>query len=85
METAAPTVLWRLVKGLGHRRLGEGGDHARAVILPGGPPYTLAFFSNEHMDRVENFDALAIALFRANEIKQSLTTDGWHEDENDAC
>ena len=80
METAAPTVLWRLFKRLGHRRLGEGGDHARAVMLPGGPPYTLAFFSNEHMDRVENFEALEIALFRADGIKQSLVTDGWVEE-----
>ena len=80
METAAPTVLWRIFKGPGHRSLGEGGDHARAVILPGGPPYTLAFFSNEQMDRVENFDAMEIALFRADEIRRSLMDDGWAED-----
>jgi hypothetical protein len=72
METAAPTVLWRLFK--------QGRDNARAVILPGGPPYTLAFFSNEQMDRVENFDSMDIALFRADEIKQSLTADGWREE-----
>ena len=72
METATPTVLWRLFK------VPE--EHARAVMLPGGPPHTLAFFSNDQMDRVENFDALEIALFRADEIKQSLTGDGWHEE-----
>jgi len=72
VETAAPTILWRLFK--------VGREHARAVILPGGPPYTLAFFSDEQMDRVENFDAMDIALFRADEIKQSLTADGWHEE-----
>ena len=72
METAALTILWRLFK--------VGREHARAVILPGGPPYTLAFFSDEQMDRVENFDAMDIALFRADEIKQSLTADGWHEE-----
>lgn len=72
METATPTVLWRLFK--------VGKEHARAVILPGGPPYTLAFFSNDQMDRVENFEALEIALFRADEIKQSLAADGWRED-----
>ncbi len=72
METATPTVLWRLFK--------VPGEHARAVILPGGPPYTLAFFSNDQMDRVENFEAMEIALFRADEIKQSLTADGWHEE-----
>ena len=72
METAAPTVLWRLFK--------TGREHARAVILPGGPPHTLAFISNEQMDRVENYDALDIAVFRADEIKQSLIADGWREE-----
>lgn len=72
MATATRTVLWRLFK--------VGKEQARAVILPGGPPYTLAFFSNDQMDRVENFDALAIALYRADEIRQSLTADGWHEE-----
>ena len=64
-------MLWRLFKGP---------ELARAVILPGGPPYTLAFFSNEQMDRVENYDAMDIAVFRADEIKQSLTADGWREE-----
>jgi len=72
VETAAPTVLWRLFK--------TGREHARAVILPGGPPHTLAFISNEQMDRVENYDALDIAVFRAGEIKQSLIADGWREE-----
>jgi hypothetical protein len=72
VETAAPTVLWRLFK--------TGREHARAVILPGGPPHTLAFISNEQMDRVENYDALDIAVFRADEIKQSLIADGWREE-----
>ncbi|MDP2055699.1 MAG: hypothetical protein Q8L75_18835 [Acidobacteriota bacterium] len=73
METGAPTVLWRLFK--------VPGEHARAVMLPGGPPYTLAFFSNDQMDRVENFDALEIALFRADEIRRSLMDDGFVEDQ----
>jgi hypothetical protein len=72
VDAAEPTVLWRLFK--------NGPGRARAVILPGGPPYTLTFFSNDEMDRVENFDALEIALFRADEIKQSLAADGWHEE-----
>jgi hypothetical protein len=72
VATAAPTILWRLFK--------TGKDNARAVILPGGPPFTLAFFSNEQMDRVENFDAMEIALFRADEIRRSLMDDGWAED-----
>jgi hypothetical protein len=73
-------VLWRLYKGADHRDPGKGGEHARAVILPGGPPYTVAFFSNDEMDRVENYDTMEIAVFRADEIKQSLAADGWHEE-----
>lgn len=82
MESAAPTVLWRLFKPLGHRSGSEGGGHAhaRAVILPGGPPYTLAFFANDAMDRVENYDTMDIAMYRANEIKRSLADEGWTED-----
>lgn len=72
MDAVEPTVLWRLFK--------KGPGHARAVILPGGPPYTLAFFANDQLDRVENFDPLEIAVFRADQIKQSLTADGWHEE-----
>lgn len=72
METAAPTVLWRLFK--------TGSEHARAVILPGGPPHTLAFISNDQMDRVENYDTIDIAVFRADEIKQSLIAAGWREE-----
>ena len=72
METAAPTVLWRLFK--------TGREHARAVMLPGGPPYTLAFFANDAMDRAENYDEIEIALFRAQAIRQSLIADGWAED-----
>jgi hypothetical protein len=68
---AEPTVLWRLFK--------KATGHARAVLLPGGPPYTLAFFTHEAMDRVENYDAMDLALFRAEEIKRSLIGDGWSE------
>jgi len=68
---SAPTVLWRLFK--------KGSGHARAVVLPGGPPYTLTFFANEAMDRVENYDAMDVALFRSEEIRQSLLADGWSE------
>ena len=82
METAAPTVLWRLVTVPGHHSLGDGGskEHARAVILPGGPPHTLAFFANDQMDRAENYETMDLALFRADELKQSLIADGWREE-----
>lgn len=49
------------------------------MILPGGPPYTLAFFSHDQMDRLENYDAMEIALFRAQQIHRSLIDDGWVE------
>lgn len=68
-----PTVLWRLL----HPR----GQHARAVLLPGSPTLTLAFFVDDVMDRAENFDGMDIALFRADEIKHSLTAEGWTESE----
>jgi hypothetical protein len=52
-------------------------EHARAVILPGGPPFTIAFFANDEMDRVENYDSMEIVLFRAGEVRRSLESDGW--------
>jgi len=57
-----------------------GKDNVRAVILPGGPPYTLAFFANDRMDRAENYEAMDLAMFRADEIKRSLAGDGWQEE-----
>ena len=69
-----PTILWRLF------RHGEG-QHARAVILPGGPPHTLAFFVNDAMDRAENYDTMDLAVFRADDIKRSLLDDGWRDEE----
>lgn len=66
------TVLWRLYN---DRR-----EHSRAVMLPGGPPHTVAFFVNDTMDRVENYDTLALAMFRADDIKRSLIEDGWKEE-----
>lgn len=72
MTVAPPTVLWRLVK--------TGRDLVRAVILPGGPPYTLAFFANDELDRVENFETIDLVIFHADEIRRSLVDDGWLED-----
>jgi hypothetical protein len=70
---AASTVLWRLFKPATR-------DHTRAVILPGGPPYTLAFFANDEMDRAENYESMDLAVFRSDEIKRSLEEDGWTEE-----
>jgi hypothetical protein len=55
-------------------------DHSHAVVLPGGPPHTLAFFVNHTMDRVENYDTMDLAVFRAQDIKRSLMEEGWREE-----
>jgi hypothetical protein len=74
--TDGSTVLWRLYRAEGTAK----GDRIRAVILPGGPPFTVSFFTNDEMDRVENFDTMDLAVFRADEIKQGLLADHWKED-----
>lgn len=71
---AGATVLWRLFRPTTR-------DRTRAVILPGGPPYTLAFFANDEMDRVENYDTMDLAVFRADEIRRSLEGDGWKDEQ----
>ena len=65
-------VLWRLFR--------TGRDAVRAVILPGGPPFTLALFANERMDRGENYDSMELVLFRADEIRRTLIEEGWKEE-----
>jgi hypothetical protein len=76
MEVAGSTVLWRLF-----RKGATNTTHSHAVILPGGPPHTLAFFANDELDRVENYETLDLAMFRADEIKRGLLADGWKQDE----
>ena len=75
MEAAGSTVLWRLF-----RKGALKSERSRAVVLPGGPPYTLAFFANDEMDRVENYDTMELALFRADEIKRGLIDDDWKDE-----
>ena len=72
MDAATPTVLWRLFK--------KGRAHVRAVILPGGPPYTVSFFADDRLDRAENYDTIELAMFRADEIRRSLVDEGWSDD-----
>ena len=76
MDPAGPTILWRLYQAKGP----EKGERVRAVILPGGPPFTLAFFANDEMDRLENYDSMDLAVFRADEIKRGLIAEDWKED-----
>jgi hypothetical protein len=76
MEASGTTVLWRLYRNSG----ADKGARTHAVVLPGGPPFTLALFANDEMDRVENYDTIDLAVFRGEEIKRSLIADGWQED-----
>lgn len=73
MSVHEPTVLWRLFH--------AGGRHARAVLLPGTPHNTLTFFIDNVMDRVENFDSMDLALFRSEDLKRSMVSAGWQDDE----
>ena len=75
MEAAGSAVLWRLL-----RKGPTNNDRSHAVILPGGPPHTLAFFANDEMDRVENYETMDLAVFRADDIKRSLLAEDWKED-----
>ena len=72
VNASEPTVLWRLFR--------PGGRHARAVLLPGTPSMTLMFFVDDVMDRAENFDSMDIALFRSDDVRRTLLTDGWQDD-----
>ena len=69
-------MLWRLYRATGPHK----GERASAVVLPGGPPFTLTFIVNDEVDRVENYDTMALAMFRSDEIKRGLLEDGWKED-----
>jgi hypothetical protein len=40
----------------------------------------VAFFVNNTMDRVENYDTMELAIFRAEDIKRSLMEEGWKEE-----
>ena len=73
MESLAPTILWRMFR--------AGKENVRAVILPGGPPFTLAFFANDELDRAENYGDMNLALYRADEIRRSLLAGDWREEE----
>ena len=76
MNAGTTTVLWRLFRATGPNK----GDRIHAVVLPGGPPFTLAFLANDEMDRVENYDSMDLAVFRANEIRQGLVAEDWREE-----
>lgn len=72
MTAPGSTILWRLRS---PRR-----EPAHAAVLPGGPPFTLAFFVAHQLDRVENYDTLDLAMFRAEDVKRTLVEEGWGEE-----
>ena len=69
-------MLWRLYRATGPQK----GDRASAVVLTGGPPFTLTFLVNDAMDRVENYETMELAMFRSDEIKRGLLEEDWKED-----
>lgn len=73
MDPISPTVLWRLINARGER--------ARAVVIPGDPQSTLTVFVGDVLDRAENYDALDLALFRADDLKATLVGQGWRDDD----
>ena len=69
-DSTDPTVLWRL-----SRR----GSTAHATIFPGGTQTTVTWYVDGVMDRAENYDSMALALARAEEIRGVLLRDGWND------
>jgi hypothetical protein len=70
MAADEPTVLWRMTRGR---------STAHATIIPGPSQTTITWFFDGVMDRVENYDTVALALARADDIKGVLLRDGWSE------
>jgi hypothetical protein len=70
MDANDPTVLWRLSRGK---------STAHATILPTDGQTTLTWFFDGVMDRAENYDALDLAMARADQIRGILLRDGWTE------
>jgi hypothetical protein len=68
-----PAVLWRM------RR--EGGEVARATLIPGSPASTLVIFVDDRFERGENFEDWAAALARAEAIREDLAQQGWRREE----
>ena len=63
-----PTVLWRMTRGT---------NTAHATIFPGDGKTTITWFFDGVMDRAENYDSLALAMARSDQIRGVLLGDGW--------
>ena len=70
-----PTVVWRLIRGR---------SMAHATIFPSDYKTTLTWFFDGVMDRAENYDAMDLALARADDIRGLLLRDGWTAPAEDA-
>ena len=70
MSSSYPTVLWRLSRGR---------STAHATIFPGDGQTTVTWFFDGVMDRAEKYDALDLALARADQIRGILIKEGWKE------
>ncbi len=68
MHSTDPTVLWRVSRGA---------STAHATVIPGNGIFTITWFVNGVMDRVENYDSMALAVARSDEIRGILERDGW--------
>jgi hypothetical protein len=69
-DSTDPAVLWRLTRGR---------STAYATIFPGGARTTVTWFFDSVMDRAENYDSVALALARAEEVRGTLLGDGWKD------
>ena len=67
-----PAVLWRLVRGR---------SVAHATVFPGSQQTTVTWYVDNVMDRAENYDELALALARADEVRARLREDGWKDED----
>jgi hypothetical protein len=63
-----PTVVWRMSRGR---------SVAHATVFPGPFQVTVTWFVDGQMDRAENYDAIDVALARADHIRSILLRDGW--------
>jgi hypothetical protein len=65
-----PAVLWRLSRGR---------STAHATVFPGSTQTTVTWFIDSVMDRAENYETMALALARAEEIRSTLLRQGWKD------
>ena len=71
-DATDPAILWRLSRGK---------STAHATIFPGTSQTTVTWFFDSVMDRAENYESVALALARAEQIKGILIQDGWKDTE----